>query len=337
MELLRKFSRIYEVQMDYARELRETTLKKEFLNKFAEAASKYNFHMRLVRNFARILNRPLKIQTNLVLKQGFGHIQAVKVPLSKGMKDRRSAKPFHARHNTELSHSSNIKQTSAVVSDVPAGLNYSHHNLKKQENSIKFSKVKTKQEDLTESVTPSKRSQIKDNEHQEKPLASAREKLASKKKELISPVKANQAPAQKKAGCRPVKLKSMNSSIDEGSFQSTKIRQSTNVSDLRAVTEKLDELPEKKDSVAELTTEFKSRKVNNPENSESILSKHQEIKNKLLRQIRGESDEEEEEEVRSIERPKRHSIEQPKFEGTFKALDSKLEITSYSRDFVSCY
>lgn len=325
-EILRKFSKIYEVQMEYAKELRESFLKKAFFTNFQEAAKKHNFRRKLVRNFARVLFRPLKVNADLVLKQGFSKIKGLKVPLCRPTREKKSPKPTHNRNSTEVSHQSLVKN-STFISDTCSGLNHSDQNITKSDI---LNKPKPKPKIEPERTTPLKT--VKGKDRATTPLRGnevSKEKNPLKKQTEIQPMKSREPQFKKQAGMA-VKHYSVNSSVDDIALSGSKLRQSTSVVSTARNMKKATVAAEidsktRDQGVAELKTESVSKRASCPEEPDSILNKHKEYKEKLLRQIRGGDSEEDEEDTNPMmTRPQQHVIEKPSFHDSSKNFGSNL-------------
>lgn len=326
LEMLRKFSKIYEVQMEYAKELRETSLKASFFTNFQEAAKKHNFRRKLVRNFARILFRPLKVNTDQILKQGFSKIKGLNVPLYRPTRERKSPRPTHTRNNTEASHQSLVKN-STFISETSSGLNNSHQNITKSDV---LNKARLNAKIEPERSTPLKKVKVKDRATT--PLRGnqgSKEKNPPKKQIEIQPMKSREPQFKKKEGVA-VKHYSVNASVDDVAFGGSNLRQSTagvstarNMKKATGATE-IDSKT-RDQGIAELKTASVSKRASCQEEPDSILNKHKEYKEKLLRQIRGgESDEDEEDTNPMMTRPQQHVIEKPSFHDNSKNFASNL-------------
>ena len=67
LEYLKKYSKVYVVQLDYATQLNIAWQKKRFLSKWKEAVGLYKYRFKLIRNFARFLNLHLHEKVKNVL------------------------------------------------------------------------------------------------------------------------------------------------------------------------------------------------------------------------------------------------------------------------------
>lgn len=308
VEYLRKNSRIFDVQMEYAVQQRNNALKGSLLRGLYLAAKKQNYHMRLVRNFARILNRPLKIQANHVLEYAFSHIKHLKVPLHRPLaKDRnpKPAKPIvnHTRSNTN-SAIQDMPKISANSPEIfaPGDSQISTHTKKSEtakspKPKIKIDESKTDRTNHTK-VQPPKENPTRKPEVTRDQGKSKEPLKKSEAKTEVQPIKSKELPSKKAAGIVSIKPYSVNSSREELNISASKIRQSA-ASDLKesSVSKKPEVLVEikKQEELPHNVEDSPSKLVPLVDNSNSIMTKHQELKNKLLRQIRGEVDDEEEE------------------------------------------
>ena len=77
-DYLKKNSKVHDVHLTYADELREVNLKKKLLSNFRIAADNHKFRFKLVRNFARIFNRLLKKPLDEALAHAFREAKLVK-------------------------------------------------------------------------------------------------------------------------------------------------------------------------------------------------------------------------------------------------------------------
>ena len=126
IEYLRKNSRICEVHWEYAIQQRGSWLKRQFLEKLQIATKKHIYRMKLIRNLARILNRPLRTHILSTLASAFSRTKLLKTPLYKPSKDN-SKKAFrnsaiHTRTNTNSivneagKYNDNFTQGDSVIS-----------------------------------------------------------------------------------------------------------------------------------------------------------------------------------------------------------------------------
>lgn len=286
LEALRKNSRIYEVQMQYAVQQREAALKAEFLKYFQAAAKKHNFHRRLVKNFARILHRPLQAHTCNVLSHAFGLIKNLKVALYKPQKDvRKSTKPSanQTRFNTSISV---VEASKSSPLDTFGGAEAQAIVTPKRQEAGKTPKPKlkideTKPERANISKIPTGKDQAIRKTELSRDQGKSKEPIKkSAHKPEIQPLKTKELPSKKVLRSTPVKPYSVNSSREDLYTSASKKSQSL-ASDPKLTS------PIKTEHSA-TKTEQTSSLVPLVDHSNSIMSKHQELKNKLLRQIRGE-------------------------------------------------
>lgn len=279
VENLRKQSRIFEVQMEYAIQQRDGHLKAEFLANLHAAAQKYNYRRKLIRNFARVLNRPVKTHLGSVLEQAWYQIRHLRIALYKPHARKTSTKtgPTHIRSNTssmlqEVSKS--IPVDTFGVADVQAS-----SQIKKTDTS-KQPKPKIK---IEESRADKNRTPVKDTapRRTEASKEQGKAKEPPKKPEArgdLQPIKSKELPSKKSTGIVQIKPYSVNSSREDLNLSASKVRQSA-ASDLKpsSVQQRLEQSGDKR-----------SETVSVMDNNSAILNKHLELKKKLLRQIRGE-------------------------------------------------
>lgn len=283
IETLRRQSRIYEVQMEYAVQQRNSNLKTEFFHGLRFAAKRHNYHMRLVRNFARVLNRPIKGQIQNTLTQSFYQIKNLKTALFKPHA-RKTTKPVitHARSNTNSTISEVTK--SIPMDTFGAGDIQIPSQVKKLDNGkspITKPKIKIEENRNERNKTPVKDSISK---RQETSKEAMKTREVPKKQELkpeIQPAKSKELPSKKSSGIVPIKPYSVNSSRDDLNLSSSKVRQSV-ASELKqtSIHKNIE------DSVRKPESNMKMVPI--VDTSNSIMDKHMELKRKLLKQIRGE-------------------------------------------------
>lgn len=75
LEYLRKYSKVYTVQLDYGIELNRVWQKKRFLSQWKEAVRLYRYRFKLIRNFARFLNLHLRDKVKKVLEDSISVIK----------------------------------------------------------------------------------------------------------------------------------------------------------------------------------------------------------------------------------------------------------------------
>lgn len=280
IENLRKQSRIYEVQMEYAIQQRNGFLKAEFLRSFKVAAKKYSYHMKLVRNFARILSRPLKSHINSSLEHGFNQVRHLKVALFKPHA-RKTTKPFVAHTRSNTSGTTSEISKSIPIDTFGAGDSQLSSHIKKTDPKSK-PRIKIEENRNEKQKTPLKEVVHKKAESSKEP---AKQKETQKKQEIakpeVQPIKSKELPSKKQTGIVSIKPYSVNSSRDDLNLSSSKVRQSV-ASDLKqtSVSKLKEESPKKPD--------LNSHVVPIVDNSNSIMDKHMELKRKLLKQIRGD-------------------------------------------------
>lgn len=286
---LKKQSKIYEVQMEYATQQRNNNLKVSFLKNLLIASKKYNYHMRLVKNFARIFNRPVKIHASATLEQAFNQIKQLKVALFKphahGRKTSRTATgPTHHRSNT----ASNVQEISKQIpmDTFGAANNTQISTQTKKNENIKASKPKIKidesKAERVQAKTPTKESFGRKAEPSKDIPKQKEVPKKPEPKQEIQPVKSKELPSKKSKAQVLIKPYSVSSSRDDLALSPSRVRQSVAASEMK------DSSVQKMNTISSKKQNGQSAKVNIVDNSNSIMDKHMELKRKLLKQIRGE-------------------------------------------------
>lgn len=83
LDSLKKNSQVYTIRLSCAEEFREVALKTKFLTTFKLASEKYQFRVRLIRNFVRVFERLTKPSLVNVISHAFASVQTAKRALHK--------------------------------------------------------------------------------------------------------------------------------------------------------------------------------------------------------------------------------------------------------------
>lgn len=87
IDALYKCHKVYDVHLEYANELRETSLKTRLISNWKAAIQKYKFRSKLVKNFARVLERCYKPKFDEVFQEAIKRIKTIKrIPQSRSNK-----------------------------------------------------------------------------------------------------------------------------------------------------------------------------------------------------------------------------------------------------------
>jgi hypothetical protein len=268
-EYLKKNSKVHDVHVTYADELREVNLKKKFLSNFSIAAENHKFRFKLVRNFSRILSRLWKKPLDEVMAHGFKEVKNVKRQLHRA-NPRVTKKPVK----------SPPKLTAAFKSQVPTPtetttLSASNGEIKRP-NASKTPKIKKEDFSKKEAATPVKGT----------PLSKAAKLAKADPKDKNQKLDHLKSSGKKKGG--------LNSSLDENIYRSKRGHASMDASAEKNLRTSIE--------VASLVSKADlSKKASLPkllDNSKHIVIKHQEVKDeikkRLLQQVRGGPAEDEE-------------------------------------------
>ena len=261
IDYLKKSAKVYEVHVEYADELRSVNLKKNFFTNIRIAVEEYRYRFKLIRNFARILGRFLQKPVELTLRSSFKDIKNLKRPIYKP--------------------STKAPKKTYVSPSV--------HN-----NSNYRSNVQTPQETTLTSSNPDvKRAPISKTPRIKKETTPVKSVNFSKSHKPAKIEGKTHIPPQKVSSSHKKKTL-INSSLDENIYRSKR----GGTSSLENSVEK--NLRNSTEVTSVKTKEILSETSSHPkltDNSQEIISKHQEIKNRLLQQMRGKIDRSEEEEV----------------------------------------
>lgn len=255
IERLKRNSQIYSIQLSCAYEFREVSLKVKFLANLKAAAEKYRFRTRLIRNFARVLERLSRPSITNVLAHAFTSVQIVKRALHKtNMKQVKRGRsppgkilptPTEAKTVAGLSsHRGDHKKSSAAINTSSASTNVTNTSLA---SAFQSGKPKPKKE-------------------------------ASR---LATPVRSTNRPP-----------KDQERTPAHGSTEKKTPGKSVAATQLLALVPAVGSSPAKPEEAAvQLPPGPRTSAILVP-CSTSISSRHQEMKKQLLRQIQGEDDEE---------------------------------------------
>ena len=359
LESLRKYSRIYDIHLAYSTELRETSLKVAFFRNLIEATKRYSFHKKLMRNFVRIINRPLKVHAEAVLKQSFNQIKNLKVSLFKPS-TKEVRKPFkpnssHSRNCTE-SLTNPIQKIAVVSSELSTIQNNAKIIGGKADTPSRSPKPKIKVDHEKNEKLILTHHSSKESSKVLKSITKETIKIKDGPKKLENQLLTSKEPELRKKSTTGVAMKpySVNSSIDDGRLSNSKLRQSVDVSDLHESSSKKIKSKGNSSVVGKVVSpqkpqgniqdrNYQSKLIPLVDNENSIISKHMEMKNKLLRQIRGESEDEgleEDEKIRVNSETPVKPVMSNKFLGkvyeddSVKKHISNSALISYSRDSI---
>ncbi len=268
-DYLKKNSKVHEVHVAYADELREVNLKKKLLSKFRIAAENHKFRFKLVRNFARIFNRLLKKPLEEVVAAGLKEVKNVKRQLH-----RANPRPTKKLAKSPPKSSAAYKSQAPTPTETTT-LSASNGEIKRP-NVSKTPRIKKEDFSKKEVVTPVKGTPIP--------------KVAPK---LLKPDPKDKPLRQDLLRSSGKKNGVLNSSLDENLYRSKRGHSSLDASaekNLRTSIEvgSLVSKPEiaKKASLPKLL-----------DNSKHIVIKHQEVKDeikkRLLQQVRATAEEDE--------------------------------------------
>lgn len=269
-DYLKKNSKVHDVHVTYADELREVNLKKKLLSNFRIAALGYRFRFKLLRNFARVFTRLLKKPLDEVLAHSFREVKLVKRQLHRPS-PRPTKKPVRSPPKSNAAYKSQAPTPTETTT-----LSASNGEIKRPTAS-KTPKIKKEDFSKKDAATPVKAAPAA------KPAPTKQAKPDPKEKSLRPEILRSSG---KKKGV-------LNSSLDDHLYRSKRGHASLDSSaekNLRTSIE-VGSLVSKPDI---------AKKASLPkllDNSKHIVIKHQEVKDeikkRLLQQVRGGPDDEE--------------------------------------------
>lgn len=376
-DALRRSHKVYDVHLSYALELRNTTLKTSMLKMWKRATEKHKFRSKLIKNFARTIERACKCKFEEIYEDSIRKIKNVKrLPHTRPTKKVNIPANLNKTSGSTTQYSSNMQALNnskeaalqrspqrnspkkSIIPEARAVVGSSHSNLKKASTSTSR-QIKPKPEEAVkthelpskkESIPPRPATPVRTSKAKQEPRSS---KLAKKE----SPPRNDTLSARKVKERPPIKI--LNSSVDESIAKKSSIRNEG----IRALSRSTDrQLGEhKKMGVGQLIPKIKTNSLIAPSNGiivieksksqtstttaqssmidtmvsdknlvldkasiltethqsasqptqQNMISRHQDMKNRLLEQIRAREAEAEDEECEDSEESEHASVHRP--------------------------